>query len=244
MSESPFSLSLRQPTPVSTHRFAKQTQFIRRFGNGTDPESGFTAPLTALDMSEPGQSRPVPDQCARLGQILRYCNENVPVPIRIGSQTFITSRRVACRRTKLFRILTFQDEIPSIPTRNDRHWFVDADPAIFPHILAYLRTGDMPLFFDAVRGHDITMYHNLEREARYFELPDLLAYLHDGQYLRHARIEFEFEYHQRQRYNYWVNALDVTVTALGPSGDDSHNFGQGQNGYLVRTKRVRYDRYP
>ncbi|CZT06998.1 uncharacterized protein RAG0_12579 [Rhynchosporium agropyri] len=54
----------------------------------------------------------------------------------------------------------------------DRHedgsYFIETDAHIFEHILRYLRTGVLPVFYDRAEGHDFALYQALLEEAKYF----------------------------------------------------------------------------
>jgi hypothetical protein len=67
---------------------------------------------------------------------------------------------------------------------------IETDAHIFEHILRYLRTGVLPVFYDAKAGHDFPLYHALLAEAKYFAIDRLEKWLSHGNYLEAARIHY------------------------------------------------------
>ena len=61
--------------------------------------------------------------------------------------------------------------------------FIDADPALFSHILRYLRRGVLPVFYDQHKGHHHLMYVALLAEARFFQVDRLVEWLEKKEYL-------------------------------------------------------------
>ncbi|KAI1767018.1 hypothetical protein GGR53DRAFT_483648 [Hypoxylon sp. FL1150] len=62
--------------------------------------------------------------------------------------------------------------------------FVDYDPALFEHVLRYLRTREPPLFFD-VDAHtfDHVLYRSLLSAARHFGIAELARWIEKKEYL-------------------------------------------------------------
>lgn len=65
----------------------------------------------------------------------------------------------------------------------DGSFFIDCDGELFGHILRYLRTGVLPLFYDTTNGHDFAQYHVLLGEAEYFGIDRLCKWLRSKRYL-------------------------------------------------------------
>ncbi len=66
----------------------------------------------------------------------------------------------------------------------DGSYFIDADPEMFVHVLAYLRrSSKFPLFWTKESGFDYVMYSKLELEAEFFGLHNLCAFIRKERYL-------------------------------------------------------------
>ncbi|KAK6955728.1 hypothetical protein Daesc_003371 [Daldinia eschscholtzii] len=66
----------------------------------------------------------------------------------------------------------------------DGSYFVDANPALFEHILTYLRSGNFPVFFDSRSlTFDHARYLALLGEARYFGVRKLVEWIENKKYL-------------------------------------------------------------
>lgn len=78
----------------------------------------------------------------------------------------------------------------------DGSYFVDADGALFPCILRYLRSGALPIFYSSFAGHDYGMYQALLGEAQHLQIPRLMDWLRNKEYEKAVKIEYsaqEFE---------------------------------------------------
>jgi hypothetical protein len=63
--------------------------------------------------------------------------------------------------------------------QEDGSYFIETDAAIFEHILRYLRTGILPLFYDREKGHDFALYQAVLEEAKYFVINRLEKWICD-----------------------------------------------------------------
>lgn len=88
--------------------------------------------------------------------------------------------------------------------RRDGSYFIEADSVLFEHILGYLRTGVLPVFYDTTKGHDFTLYQKLFGEAQYFAIERLCKWLKNKTYLK---------------------AVTVRHTALEPADTIGRTFG-------------------
>lgn len=88
------------------------------------------------------------------------------IELQIGEKTFHTTRPTLAESPVLTNLVNLEPP-----------YFLDADPALFEHILRYLRTGIFPLFHDAVRGHDICLYHVLLGAARFYQVARLADWI-------------------------------------------------------------------
>ena len=62
--------------------------------------------------------------------------------------------------------------------------FIDRDGEMFAYVLAFLRSGKLPLFYDDDEGFDHDKYTTLLLEAEYFGVDALSAWIRDKKYER------------------------------------------------------------
>ena len=74
--------------------------------------------------------------------------------------------------------------------QEDGSYFIETDAEIFEHILRYLRTGVLPVFYDRANGHDFALYQALLGEAKYFIIERLEKWLHERKYLEVVEIHY------------------------------------------------------
>lgn len=74
--------------------------------------------------------------------------------------------------------------------QDDNSYFIETDARIFEHILRYLRTGVLPIFFDKTTGHDFVLYQALLEEARYFAIDRLQRWLCERKYLDAVKVHY------------------------------------------------------
>ena len=74
---------------------------------------------------------------------------------------------------------------------DDGTLFVDADPKVFEHLLAYMRRGLLPIFFDKTRGFDHALYRKLLSEADFFLVEALAKWIRGKEYLKAVKVEYE-----------------------------------------------------
>ncbi|KAI0009248.1 hypothetical protein F4779DRAFT_382995 [Xylariaceae sp. FL0662B] len=101
-------------------------------------------------------------------------NEVKKVVLDVGGRRFTTTKDTLGHSTFFLALLSGRLEHSR---QADGSYFIDADPERFVDILAFLRRGTMPLYWDAGRGHDYARYHALLEEARFFGLPELENWL-------------------------------------------------------------------
>ncbi|KAH8585994.1 hypothetical protein B0O99DRAFT_459627, partial [Bisporella sp. PMI_857] len=74
--------------------------------------------------------------------------------------------------------------------QEDGSYFIETDAQIFKHILRYLRTGVLPVFYDRANGHDFALYQALLGEAKYFIIERLEKWLCERKYLQVVEIHY------------------------------------------------------
>jgi len=77
--------------------------------------------------------------------------------------------------------------------QTDGSYFIDADGDLFSHILRYLRSGVLPLFYSSQTGHDYGTYHALLGEAEYFGIERLKDWLRNKEYEKAVKVECSVE---------------------------------------------------
>ena len=74
---------------------------------------------------------------------------------------------------------------------SDGSYFVDADPALFEHILRYLRREQLPIFYNASQsGFDYALYSALQGEATFFGIERLRRWIEEKGYLNAVKIKY------------------------------------------------------
>ncbi|KAH0565715.1 hypothetical protein GP486_000879 [Trichoglossum hirsutum] len=124
--------------------------------------------------------------------------------LHVGEQHFVTTRETLTHQSGFFSSLLsgrWSDVQP------DGSYFIDADANLFGHILRYLRRGVLPVFYDSTKGHDHSLYLQVLEEAKYFQIPRLVEWLENKEYLRAVRIIHSDEKRE--------GASDVTETIEG-----------------------------
>jgi phytoene desaturase (3,4-didehydrolycopene-forming) len=129
------------------------------------------------DTSDPGEtSKP-----------LKHLQLAVDAPIRlqVGGRHFTTTKATLTEESGFFASLLSGRWDNAL---EDGSYFIDADPALFEHILRYLRRGVFPVFFDIAKGHDYHLYLSLEEEAQYFQITRLRVWLANRCYLKAVHV--------------------------------------------------------
>jgi hypothetical protein len=108
------------------------------------------------------------------------------VVLEVRERRFVTTRQTLTRSTFFSSLLSGRRD----NQQEDGSYFIDADPALFEHILRYLRRGTL---LDQSKGHDYGQYHALLSEARYFGIDALKNWLHDKAYEKTVQVKPSFE---------------------------------------------------
>jgi hypothetical protein len=72
----------------------------------------------------------------------------------------------------------------------DGSYFIETDAHIFEHILRYLRTGVLPVFYDKTAGHNVPLYQAMLDESMYFAIDRLQKWIRERKYLDAVKIHF------------------------------------------------------
>ncbi|OAA65543.1 mitochondrial carrier protein [Niveomyces insectorum RCEF 264] len=142
-----------------------------------------TSPTTSFTLVSPTTS-PAPITTALVPN--RPRPHTMRVELQVGERRFTTTRDTLVGESQFFAVLLsgrWENVL------GDDAYFVDADPALFEHILRYLRRSVFPLFYDQTRGHDYALYNALLAEARYFQIARLESYLADKEYLKAVEVK-------------------------------------------------------
>ncbi len=93
--------------------------------------------------------------------------------LQVGKRTFITTRDTLSGSLYFSVLFARWNEYPPL----DGIYYIDRDGDLFAHVLHYLRSLHLPIFWEPRNGHDRLLYHQLLGEARYFNIPKLVEWL-------------------------------------------------------------------
>lgn len=109
------------------------------------------------------------------------------VAIKTSQRTFVTDPDGWLGRSLYFENL-FSGKWGK--KEEDGSYFIESDADIFEHILRYLRSGVLPVFYDKLAGHDFSLYHAVLVEAKYFAINRLQKWLCERKYLEAVKIHY------------------------------------------------------
>jgi hypothetical protein len=73
--------------------------------------------------------------------------------------------------------------------QRDGTYFIDADPALFEHLLNFMRRPSVfPVFWSQDKGFDYNLYQRLQAEAEYFQMSSLDKWIKEEKYLQAVTI--------------------------------------------------------
>ena len=98
------------------------------------------------------------------------------IQLQIGESTFSTTKATIAESLVLSTLV-------SLPPPEEGPYFIDADPALFQHVLRYLRTGMFPIFYDPDKGHDECLYLALLNQALFYQIDRLRDWIAGKSYL-------------------------------------------------------------
>ncbi|KAF2750470.1 hypothetical protein M011DRAFT_474903 [Sporormia fimetaria CBS 119925] len=106
-----------------------------------------------------------------------------PITLNVNGTLFHTTTSTLRYSPRLASIFT-----PGAPWRSELRngqYIIDADPAVFSHILQFMRRPThYPVFWSKDKGFDYNLYTLVQAEAEYFQLNDLRRWIFNGSYER------------------------------------------------------------
>ena len=108
------------------------------------------------------------------------------ITIRTSQRNFTTDHERWLGRSAHFTEL-LSKEVGG--ARGSDSYFIETNAHIFEHILRYLRTGVLPVFYDRVAGHDFPLYQALLEESKYLGIDRLQRWLCERKYLDAVKIQ-------------------------------------------------------
>lgn len=106
--------------------------------------------------------------------------DHLRVFVNVGERQFITTKAT------LSQSHYFQKRFVEYPNDDPHH--IDGDGNYFEHILRYLRTQVLPVFYTREKGHDHALYDAILKEARFYGIPRLIEWLHTKKYEEAAKL--------------------------------------------------------
>ncbi|KAF9694630.1 hypothetical protein EKO04_007608 [Ascochyta lentis] len=101
----------------------------------------------------------------------------------VGGRKFKVSAHILREESGLFRHQL--SERFTWTAEADGSYFIDASPALFEHLLDFMRRPNIfPLFWTKSNGFDYNLYHRLQAEAQYFQIDALHQWIKDKRYLK------------------------------------------------------------
>ncbi len=150
-----------------------------------------------------------------------------PFLINVGGRTFTTLKSTLEQSPFLAAMLSSQ-WAKSTCSINGKP-FVDRSPVLFEHILDFLRSSVPPIFWTRTNGFDLALYASLLREAEYFHIETLAAWIRDEKYLDTIQIISLTE----------AVALSDCASGLTYSGDFEIEFEAGDGRIKgINSKRI------
>lgn len=110
--------------------------------------------------------------------------ESDKVTLNLDGNTFITTKRTLVEESAYFAS-RLSNRWPSV----DREVSLDMDPAVFIHVLRYLRHSVLPIFYDQIHGFDHGLYSLVLAQADYLLIERLSSWIREKRYLLAVRQE-------------------------------------------------------
>lgn len=103
------------------------------------------------------------------------------VILEVGERRFTTFVQTLTKESGFFAALLLckrENMGPECP------YFIDLNGDVFAHVLQYLRSGVLPVFYDNSKGHDHNFYAMVLGQASYLQIPRLEQWLKEKTYLQ------------------------------------------------------------
>lgn len=110
--------------------------------------------------------------------------------------------------------------------------FIDADPGTFTHILTYLRTGRMPLFWLPTGGFDLSLYSRVLDQAHFFCIEPLRTWIEKRNYEKAVTLTDFVELRDDDEAKNWKGDLKNISQRYGNSKVDVHHEWAKEKKYL------------
>ncbi|KAG5958862.1 hypothetical protein E4U58_005236 [Claviceps cyperi] len=173
---------------VPKNRMPRTRSFVLSTIPFFSKEAAMKTPVVAS--TKPAATTPIPTALTSTTPTSTHAPDtrcpDTRIKLLVGERTFITTRRTLITESGYFKQ---RFSAPWGRTPQDGTYFVDADPALFEHILRYLRHPAFPLFYDQVHGHDVGLYAALSNAANYFQIHRLQKWLSAKRYLEAIQVK-------------------------------------------------------
>ncbi|KAK3045484.1 protein homooligomerization [Extremus antarcticus] len=115
------------------------------------------------------------------------------ITLDVGGRKFVTTQSTLTEGSTFFASL-LSTTWAGGRLQKDGDLFVDADPEIFAHLLAFLRRSKPPLFWTRTEGFNLALYAALQEEARFFGVSKLEDWISSKKYVLYVRIQTSIEF--------------------------------------------------
>jgi hypothetical protein len=191
---------------------------LKPIGDALAELTGNYAAVTNNKDAAAEESREVPSINIAAGPFSTYPDT---MNLNIGGRHFMVSR------TTLMESGLFQHQLSDHFTwspQADGSYFMDADPVLFEHLLAFMRRPEIfPVFYTSNSGFDYHLYSRLQVEAEYFQIDALYDWIKEKKYLKAVII---------QTYQARVKNLDQKSPERYSANEDEERH------ILPRTKKI------
>jgi hypothetical protein len=104
----------------------------------------------------------------------------------------------------------------SADLEDDGSYFIDADPDVFEHILAFMRRpSKFPLYWTQEHGFDYVLYNKVEAEADFFLLHGLRDWVRGMKYKEAVKSVMEVKVLSGRDSNIWIGGGGSCVEVTG-----------------------------
>jgi hypothetical protein len=137
------------------------------------------------------------------------------VTLNVSGRKYITRPSTLSTSPYFTALLARWDS--STDLQDDGSYFIDADPDVFEHILAFMRRpSKFPLYWTHEHGFDYALYNKVEVEADFFLLHGLRDWVSGAKYKEAVRPELEVKVLSGPDRNVWIGGggANVEVTSF------------------------------